>query len=112
MKTKFTWNGDVNSIAKRKVGGKNAGLFLANTCAKYMDPYVPYDTGTLASSYVCKPFRVEYITPYAERVYFGDNLNFSRDQHILASSHWDIPMKNARKNDIAKDVTSFLRTRG
>jgi hypothetical protein len=62
-------------------------MIMANTT-----PFVPMDTGVLASS----PIRVEnkipgvikYKTPYAKRQYYGVNFSFRRVPHPLATHHW------------------------
>lgn len=56
------------------------------------DPFVPMDTGMLASSSIraSEPGtgEVVYDTPYAQKLYSGVTMNFSRDKHPQATHHW------------------------
>lgn len=88
------------------------GLFLASTCERYMNPYVPMDTGTLSQDTTVEQFRVTYNQPYAHRMFEGTNLNFNKEKHPLATAHWEKAMEVARKNDIATDVTNYIRKGG
>lgn len=87
-------------------------MFLAETCAKEMNPYVPMDTGMLSQNYITEPFKVTYTSVYAHRQFNGDGFNFSKEMHPLATSHWDKAMVSAKKTKIAKEVTDYIKQYG
>lgn len=109
MAVKFEWY-DENKTLKRFTENDKVGKFLAETCERYMNPYVPMDTGMLAQNTLIEPFKVTYNQPYAHRQYTGDGFHFSRDMHPLATSRWDREMQAARKKDIAKETSDFIRS--
>ena len=63
---------------------------LDSQVIKDTNPFVPFRTGTLASS----PLRssrvglIRYSTPYATRVYYGEGFNFRKVHHPQATHHW------------------------
>ena len=86
----------------------DVGIFMAETCARYMNKYVPMQTGMLSQNFETKPFAVTYTQPYARRMYYGDGFNFSKEQHPLARSHWDVPVQKNNRVKIAKEVTQYI----
>ena len=79
-----------------------------------MNPYVPMDTGTLANDSVRiianeKSAEVHYNTPYAAKMYYGDKLNFSKEKHPLASSHWDIEAMKSGREKLAAAVSEYIK---
>lgn len=110
---------------KKKIGIDYNGKvqkFFTNTCAKHMDPFVPFDTGTLAETVVIngQPIgpgvgtnTITYQQPYAEYVYYGisksgKELNYHTDKHPEAGPYWDRRMVSAKMNDIVKEVQEFI----
>lgn len=75
-----------------KVEDKKYWTFAANEWHRFITPYVPMDTGTLAETVNINSSKlygeVEYLAPYAHRMY-ENNYNFRKDKHKLASAHWD-----------------------
>ena len=47
------------------------GVQLHNALARYLNPYVPMQTGTLSQSTIISPDRVTYTQPYAHYQYSG-----------------------------------------
>lgn len=109
MSATFEWF-DENKTLKRILGNNRVGTFVASTCERFMNPYVPMDTGMLAQNTLVEPFKVTYNQPYAHRQFNGNGFNFSRDMHPLATSHWDKAMQSARGNDIANEVSIYIRS--
>lgn len=64
-------------------------LEINNSFARYMDPYVPMDTGALASSGLANVTEdyVEYIAPYVHYMYegivYGPNIPITQDGVIV-----------------------------
>lgn len=103
---------------------KRIGIFTAETCARYMDKYIPMDTGMLAQTYTTEPFLITYEQPYAHYQYYGENLNHPplstygsggtppQQLHPLATHHWDKPMWKAHGNQIAKEISAYIERLG
>jgi hypothetical protein len=72
----------------------------ADLLAQRIDPQVPFKTGALAQSAFQHGRRIRdykdtdivkfiaYTAPYATKVYYGENLNFTRDKHPQARAYW------------------------
>jgi hypothetical protein len=99
----------VNKKIKQIATDDRVGKFVANEIDRLSAPYVPMDTGMLYQNTVIEPFRVTYTQPYAKRIYFGDSLNFNREKHPLATSHWDQVMMSARGYEITNALTQFIK---
>lgn len=74
-------------------------------------PYVPMDTGNLDQDVKIDNTCVHYKAPYAHRVWDGEGMNFSRDKHPLATAHWDAAMKVAKGQQLADEITEYLKRR-
>ncbi len=74
MKTKIIWNVDINKRLQKDVHEKQK--IVDSECLRYMDPYIPYDTGTLAKSAVIGTVigsgLIVQNTPYARYLYYGE----------------------------------------
>lgn len=99
---------DVNKTLKRLINNDKVGLFMAETCARYMNPYIPMETGMLSQNYITEPWEVTYTQPYAHTMLEGDGFNFSKEQHPLATAHWDEATQKAKSTQIAKEIQSFI----
>lgn len=126
-------------VINRIVNNSKVGIFTAETCARYMMPYVPMDSGTLSQNYTTEPWKVIYNQPYAHYQYMGQAygssypitengrvtgyyslpgvkkhptgkpLKYSKMQHPLATSKWDVAMKNAKLNAVAREISEFIK---
>lgn len=100
--------------------GKIHAFFTA-TCAKYMDRYVPYRSGDLATTVIengeptinVKEDTITYMQPYATYQYNGirqdgthpiNEDNRTRSMHPDATSHWDNVMMSIHRTEIVKQV--------
>ncbi len=67
-----------------------AQKYLDNIVLKDTDKYVPMRTGILAKSGIIGTRigsgELEYSAPYARKVYYGVNINFSKSRHPLAQA--------------------------
>lgn len=81
----------VNPRAMRSKIDKNEKFwrFAATEWWRLYRDYVPMDTGMLTDSVSIRPNEIEHLQPYAQRLYEGKNMHFSRDQHPKASARWD-----------------------
>lgn len=103
---------DLRGVAPkvRKIASNDkVGTFIASECVRLMSPYVPMDTGMLYQQVVVEPFKVTYTQPYAKKIYFGTGFNFSTEKHPLATSHWDKAMFSAKKNELATEISEYIK---
>lgn len=77
----------------------------------YCDPYVPMDTGSLSQTVDITADYVHYKVPYAEKVHEGENMNFSKDKHPLATAHWERAMAAAKGQQLADDIKAYIERR-
>jgi hypothetical protein len=86
----------------------DVGTFMAETCGRYFNKFVPMQTGMLSQTYETKPFELIYNQPYARKMYYGDGFNFSKEKHPLATSRWDKASFEVNKRKIASEVTKYI----
>ena len=95
----------INKIAHNE----KVGIFLATTCARYMDQYVPYRKGALAGSVKTDvPFEVSYNTPYARRIFYGEGITIHGDEHPDATKKWHENLE-PHKKQIASETTNYIK---
>lgn len=78
-------------------------LFLANTCFRRMQKYVPFDTGALSTTTTVKPGSVTYEQPYAHRQYTTNKGKGIRGRY------WDKKMVANEKDEVAKEVENYAK---
>lgn len=116
------------SVIKANLGIEPNGRvhkFFTNECAKEMDPFVPFDEGSLAETVIQggQPTRnvttntITYEQPYARYVYYGisksgKSLHYHTDMHKLAGPYWDKRMWTAKGQDIVKRVQENINRGG
>lgn len=65
------------SVIKANLGIQENGpvqSFLTATCYRYMDKYVPKDTGALREIVDIQPKSITYQSPYAHYMYIGKTM--------------------------------------
>ena len=73
-------------------------LFLANTCFRRMQKYVPFDTGTLSTHATVIPRSVTYEEQYTTNKGKG-----------IRGKYWDKRMVSAEKELIVKEVEAYAK---
>lgn len=91
---------------------KQAKLFISSTLAKYMDPYVPFDTGKLSNTILIDETGILYNVDYAERVYYGKDFNFQKTHHPLAAALWDEVTMAHHKDQVMQEIEKYIESRG
>lgn len=81
----------------------NTRLFLANTCFRRMQKYVPFDTGTLSTTVTVRPGSVTYEVPYAHKQYTTNKGKGIRGKY------WDRKMFSVEKQEIVKEVEAYAK---
>ena len=102
---------DIAQIIKGRLDDE-AKLFLTNTAYKLMNDYIPMDTGNLAWTVDITPEYLHFKVPYAEKMYEGDQLHFRKDDHSLATAHWDKAMMDARGDKLRQTMQKYMDKRG
>lgn len=90
-------------------GNNRVGIFVAETCARYFNPYVPMQTGTLSQTYTTEPNKVIYHAPYAKAMYYGKGFNFNKEKHPQATSYWNRAAMAAHKKSISNEITMYIK---
>lgn len=90
-------------------GGKG-NKYLSNICKRYMEKYVPRDTGILRDTAKVGNDNVRYKQIYASYVYkgiskTGKSLNYKTPG---TGSYWDKKMMSAEGNDVVKEFQKWL----
>ena len=88
--------------------------FTAETWGRIFEKYVPMDSGTLSQSYRTEPGKVIYDQRYAHYQWegvskWGRPLNYSKEQHPLATSHWEQEAQRNKGKEVADAVTAYIR---
>lgn len=98
LNAQFQWN-DRNRIPQNI---ERAQKYLDSQVLKDTDKYVPMRTGNLAKSGIIGTVigsgELEYAAPYARKVYYGVNINFSKSRHPLACAKFFEASKAVNKN--------------
>lgn len=98
---------DPKAVAARVVDDR-ARLFSQQALRALASDFVPRDTGNLMSDVQVTPEGVEYLAPYARRVYYGEGMNFSREKNPLATARWDQAAMAARKDQLVAMIQGFF----
>ena len=88
--------------------------FLTNTCYRYMDKYVPMDTGDLRTIVTIGDNYIDYEMPYAYYQYIGmreDGTHVINPENYTTKgtgTYWDRKMWSAEKYDVINEVQRFI----
>lgn len=115
------------SVIKARLGIQEGGpvhKFLTAECARHMDRFVPFDTGSLAETVIqggqptvnVTTDTITYDQEYAKVVYYGISkgkpIIIHTDKHSDATTYWDKHMWTAKKQDIIKAVQDYINRGG
>lgn len=105
------------SVIKANLGIEPNGRvqkFFTNTCYRYMDKYVPKDTGALREIVTIDSDRITYEQPYAHAQYIGE-VNGGQVKNYTTPGtgpYWDERMKSAEMQDVIAEVQNFVNKGG
>ena len=131
----FKWDKSDWQLLKDLGLTRELNLFMAQSAARLMNPYVPMDSGLLGQNYTVQADanegRITYKSPYAHYQYYGElmlspsgsswarrgekkhyagkPLKYSKQLHPLATDHWDKAMVNAKKDVLLKEVSDMRK---
>lgn len=112
--TRFSIRSDLAGI--RRAIDRNlplATVMLTQQVLKDANNYIPADTWALRnSSLTASNFeegKVVWNTPYARKVFYGVNMNFSADKNVNAQAHWFTKAKSVHSKEWLKVVKAAMR---
>lgn len=89
--------------------------YFTNACYRYMDKYVPMDTGALRRTTILTTDSITYASPYATYQYYGvrDDGTHKVENYTTPDTgpYWDREMVSAEKDDLVKEVVDFAKRR-
>lgn len=87
--------------------------FFTNTCYRYMDKYVPMDTGDLRTIVTIGDNYIDYEMPYAHYQYVGHWEDGSHEikNHTTkgTTTYWDKRMWDIEKDNVIDEVQKFMK---
>lgn len=94
----------------------SAKTFFYNEFYRHMEPYVPADTLTMYDTADISADGILFVQPYSSAPYFGktkdgNQMNFKKDKHPLATDHWDTATWNAKKGEICGALQDYINRR-
>lgn len=134
-------NVDTTPVARIRdaiIPDEAAKMYICTTAARFMEPYVPMQTGTLSQSPLIDTEGVTYDTPYAHYQYVGEvygpnipimqggaivgwwsppgqkkhptgrAINYSASYHPKAGPLWDERMMAEKADEFADDIKRYL----
>ena len=93
-----------------KVTSDKFGLLVSHEWKRLLQPYEPRDTNTMSSTAREYPWKIHYIQPYSERVYYGSDMNFQK-KNPYSTYEWDKAAENAGQlNKLYRTLNSLLQS--
>lgn len=97
-----------------KVKSDRFGLLVSHEWKRLIDPYTPRDTGVLmgitGQTVDVQPFRLHYKSKYAEKVYYGYNMNFQK-KNPYSTYEWDKAAEQAgQKEKLYRTLNNALQS--
>lgn len=101
------------SVIKANLGIEPNGKvqkFFTNTCYRYMDKYVPMDTGILRENVTLTTNTITYEQPYAHAQYVGIVNGHAVQNYTTPGTgpYWDERMKSADMQNVVAEVQNFI----
>lgn len=105
--------------AKRKLGIDDGGRvqkYIDTECLRLSAEFAPFDQHTLIESATLNTQigsgEIRYRTPYARRLYYHPEYNFSQEKNPQAGAYWFERMKQQYKNQILKGAQAISKQGG
>ena len=101
------------SVIKANLGIDPSGKvqkFFTNTCYRYMNKYVPKDTGVLRENVTIDINSITYEQPYAHAQYVGEVNGGQVTNYTTPGTgpYWDERMKSADMQNVVVEVQDFI----
>ena len=101
------------SVIKANLGIEPNGRvqkFFTNACYRYMDKYVPKDTGILRENVTINSNSITYEQPYAHAQYVGE-VNGGKVVNYTTPGtgpYWDERMKSVDMQNVVSELQDFI----
>ena len=108
----------------QKIVSPDATKYLLQQWSIKMFPYIPFVTGTLASTYDIEQRMspdeamvaglenieqsIHFKAPYASNMYYGEGFNFTRDQHPQAQARWAEVARDLHGEELSKAFVEYI----
>ena len=100
---------DAERLAYKLENDRNFNLYQAMTWHKLIQPWIPMRTGNLCENVAFSPKgEIKYNAPYARHVYYGDNKNFNKTYHPLASARWDEAARPSQESKLIDALQNYI----
>lgn len=114
MNCKITLN---ETKIKNKITNDKFGQIAAEEWKKLINPYTPRDTGRTEDEAIVSPWTITYnpVDPdtgvhYAQKIYYGESINFHKTYNPYATHHWDKAAEQAgQKSNLYRVLNSKLK---
>ena len=105
------------SVIKANLGIEPNGKvqkFFTNACYRYMDKYVPKDTGALRENVTLTTNTITYEQPYAHAQYVGIVNGHAVQNYTTPGTgpYWDKRMVSADMQNVVAEVQNFVNKGG
>lgn len=105
------------SVIKANLGIEPNGKvqkFFTNVCYRYMDKYVPMDTGMLRENVTLTANTITYEQPYAHAQYTGIVNGHAVQNYTTPGTgpYWDERMKSADLGNVIKETQDYFNRGG
>lgn len=105
------------SVIKARLGLEPNGRvqkFFTNACYRYMDKYVPKDTGMLRETVTLTADTITYEQPYAHAQYLGIVHGSPVQNYTTPGTgpYWDERMKSADLENVIKETQDYFNKGG
>ncbi len=110
MEIKFKCDINPNRIAAKITENKEFWTIAHTEWWRLYKDYVPFQNGNLMENVTITEKGIKHNEPYAHRMYEGDNFNFHKDKHPLASARWDEAAKPSQLPKLARTLNSYIKS--
>lgn len=87
-----------------------AQTWLDNEVIADSSPYMPFMTGDLSkSARIVEAGTIEYNSPYARKMYYGEHFNFNKTHNQLAGAYWFERAKGVNNKKWINGVNQIMR---
>ena len=106
MKIKVNTSGVSKKIESIK-NRSDVAHFVPTTVYNYYKDFVPREEGDLETEVDIKPYQIEHIQEYAQKMYHND-FNFRKVPNSNACSHWAERGYEVNKKSVCKRIEEFI----
>lgn len=109
---KFFISFNLDNNLEKKIITQDVKIFASSEARRLMDPFVPFRTGQLAKNVKVTEDTIHYLEPYARKMYYGENLHFTKDYHPLATAKWNEVAMTSQKDKLANAIKRYITNKG